>query len=119
MNIELHYLLNAGLCWLIVLTAAIGYFQTARRLKQKWTFWVMLIVGWALLAVSNSLSALRIGQGTGYALAVWLSSYVMVIASLVLLFLKLIQMIQTRKELPKSPNEKVPQIDQGGLGREM
>jgi hypothetical protein len=99
--------------------AGIGYFLTKRRLKQKWTFWMMLFVGWALLALSNSLSALRIGQGTGYALAVWLSSYVIVIASLVLLFLKLIQMIQFRKELPKLPNEEVPHIDQGGLGREM
>ncbi len=111
MNIEWHYLLNAGLCWLIVLMAGIGYFLTVRRLKQKWAFWMILIMGWALLAVANSLSALRIGHGTGYTLAVWLSSYVMVIASLVLLFLRLIHMIQTRKELHKSENERVPQID--------
>jgi hypothetical protein len=116
---EFHYLLNSGLCCLIVLMAVTGYFLTVRRLKQKWAFWVTLIVGWTLLAISNLLSTFRIGQGTAYPLAVWLSSYVMVIASLVLLFLKLIRIMRTGKEMHKQENESIPQITQGGSNKKM
>jgi hypothetical protein len=96
MDLQSHYVINSGLCWFVVLMGAAGYFLTLRRLKQKWAFWVTLIIGWAFLAISNSLSALGIGQGTDYLMAVWLLSYVLVIISLVLLFFKLIQVMKTK-----------------------
>ena len=96
MDLQLHYLVNSGLCWLIVFIALAGYLLTLRRLKQRWAFWVILSIGWAFLAVSNSLSALGIGQGTPYPFALWLSSYVLVIASMVLLFNKLIQVMKVK-----------------------
>jgi hypothetical protein len=80
------------MCWFIVLMAVTGYFLTMKRMGQKWAFWLTLIAGWGVLAVTNTLSALDIGLGTTYLLAIWLSSYVLVLASLVLLFIKLIQM---------------------------
>ena len=98
MDLQSHFVVNSGLSWFIVLMAVAGYFLTLRRLKQKWVFWVMLIVGWTLLAVSNSLSALGIGQGSYYLLTIWLLSYVLVIASLVLLFFKLIQVMKTKSQ---------------------
>src|SRR5512146_2330392 len=70
MDIQTRYLVSSGLCWLIVVMAAAGYFLTLRRLKQKWAFWLMLIIGWAFLAISNTLSALSIGQGTDFPAAI-------------------------------------------------
>jgi hypothetical protein len=92
MDSHLHYLVNAGICWFIVLMAAGGYFLTMKRMGQKWAFWLTLITGWGFLAITNSLTALGIGLGTNYLRGIWLSSYVLVSASLVLLFIKLIQM---------------------------
>jgi hypothetical protein len=97
MTFQFHYLVNSGLCWLIVVMAWAGYFLTWKRTGQKWPFWVILSVGWTFLAVSNSLSALNIGEGTSYLFAIWLSSYVLVFASLVLLFVKLIDQIRARQ----------------------
>lgn len=97
MNFQFHYLVNSGLCWFIVVMSVAGYFLTLRRMGQKWAFWVTLSIGWAFLAISNSLSAMDIGQGTPYLLAIWLSSYVLVFASLVLLFVKLIQVTKVKE----------------------
>jgi hypothetical protein len=113
------YLINSGLCWFIVVMAALGYFLTVRRLKQKWAFWLMLIIGWAFLAIANTLSALNIGQGTYFPTAVWLTSYVMVIASLVLLFLKLIQIVETGKKSTRKTNARFLHLDQGGFRKGM
>jgi hypothetical protein len=97
MDPHLHFLINSLLCWFIVVMAVAGYFLTLRRLGQKWMFWLILSVGWAFLAVSNSLSVLGIGRGTSYVLGIWLSSYALVVASLTLLFIKLVQIIRVKK----------------------
>jgi hypothetical protein len=96
MNSQLHYVINSGLCWFIVLMALVGYILTLKRMKQRWPFWVILSVGWAFLAISNSLAALGVNQGTPYLLAIWLSSYVLVFASLVLMFIKLVESLKGR-----------------------
>ena len=97
MNFQLHYVINSGLCWFIVLMAVVGYFLTLKRIGEKWLFWVILSAGWALLAISNSIVALGISQKTSYLLAIWLSSYVLVFASLVLLFVKVVQILKVKK----------------------
>ncbi len=119
MDIQSRYLISSGLCWLIVVMAAAGYFLTLRRLKQKWAFWLMLIIGWAFLAISNTLSALSIGQGTDFPAAIWLASYVMVTASLVLLFVKLIQVMDAGKKSTRKENARFLHLDQGGFRKEM
>ena len=96
MNPQFHYALNIGLCWLIVFLAFGGYFLTLRRMGQKWPFWVILIGGWAFLAISNTLVVLGICQGTPFVPALWLSSYVLILTSLVLLFFKLIQVMKVK-----------------------
>ena len=97
MTPQIHYVVNSGLCWLIVAIAWVGYYLTWKRAGQKWPFWVVLSSGWTFLALSNSLSALGIGQGASYVYAIWLSSYVLVFASLVLLFVKLVQLRQVKE----------------------
>jgi hypothetical protein len=105
MNFQLHYLINSVLCWVIVLIAIAGYFITLKRIGQKWPFWALLSVGWALIATSNTFVLFRIGQGTFLLLAIWLSSYVLVFASLVLLFVKFIQMSRIKNKVAhQSPN---------------
>jgi hypothetical protein len=98
MDSHLHYLINSGLCWFIVVMALTGYVVTLKRTGQKWPFWVILSIGWAFLAISNSLSTAGLGQDGSYLVAIWLCSYVLVIASLALLFVKLIQTMKGRQQ---------------------
>jgi hypothetical protein len=97
MNFQLRYLINSIFCWSIVALAAAGYFLTLKRIGQKWPFWVVLSAGWALIAISNSIVASGINFGESYLQAMWLSSYVLVFASLTLLFAKVIEIRKVKK----------------------
>ena len=81
--------MNCFFGWFIVLLAIAGYFLTLRRLGEKWAFWNVLAIGWALFAVVQTLLVGGVQAGTPFLIAFWLSSYVLVITSMVLLFLKL------------------------------
>ena len=96
MSTQFHYMLNSGFCWLVVLLTIGGYFLTLKRAGQKWPFWMILMAGWGLLAIANSLVALGINREATYVTGIWLSSFVLVFASLVLLFIKLIQIVNAR-----------------------
>jgi hypothetical protein len=98
MTPQIHHLINSGICWVIVLMAVAGYFLTLKRIGQKWPFWIVLIIGWTFLAISSSLVTLGINPGASYVQAMWLASFVLVIASLTLLFIKLIQLIHAKGE---------------------
>ncbi len=89
MDIPVSYFVNFGFAWLLVLLAIVGYFLTLKRTGEKWIFWIILALGWALLAISYTLLIAGVPAGVGYLTAIWISSYVLVLASLVLLFIKL------------------------------
>lgn len=89
MEIPISNLVNCGFAWLIVLLAVAGYFLTLRRMGQRWLFWIVLAAGWAFFAVAHTLLVAGVSAGTPYLTAIWLSSYVLVVISLALLFLKL------------------------------
>jgi hypothetical protein len=83
------YSVNCGFAWFIVLMSVVGYFLTLKRTGEKWLFWIILALGWAFFAISNTLIVAGVPAGERYLMAIWLSSYLLVMASLVLLFLKL------------------------------
>ena len=94
MDVPISYLVNFGFGWAIVLLAIIGYFLTLRRMGEKWLFWIILVVGWAFFAIAQTLLITGVHAGVPYLVAIWLSSYVLVIASMVLLFIKLTRVKQ-------------------------
>ena len=89
MDMPASYLVNCGFGWFIVLLAVAGYFLTLRRMRERWSFWIILAVGWTFFAVAQTLLVAGVSAGVPYLVAIWLSSFVLVIASLVMLFLKL------------------------------
>jgi hypothetical protein len=93
---QYHYLWNSGLCWLIVFMALLGYWLGLRNSRYKGAFWLILIIGWGFMAISNSLLAIGVELGSHYLFGIWLSSFVMVIASIVLIFIKLIHLMKTK-----------------------
>lgn len=94
MDVPASYFVNCGFGWLIVVLAIGGYFLTLRRMREKWFFWVILAIGWAFFAIAQTLLVTGVSAGVPYLTAIWLSSYVLVIASLVLLFIKLTKVKQ-------------------------
>jgi len=94
MQIPVTYLVNCGFGWFIVALAIAGYFLTLARMRERWTFWIVLAVGWAFFAVANTLLISGVPEGVPYLVAIWLSSYILVAASLALLFVKLTKVKQ-------------------------
>ena len=89
MDMPIGYVVNCGFGWFIVLLAVAGYFLTLKRMQERWSFWIILAVGWAFFAVAQTLLVAGVSAGVPYLAAIWLSSFVLVIASLVTLFVKL------------------------------
>ncbi len=89
MSISLSYAVNSCFGWFIVILAIAGYFLTVKRLGEKWIFWNVLAIGWGCYALAQTLLLSGISADTPYIIAIWFSSYVLVISSMVLLFLKL------------------------------
>lgn len=89
MEIPVSYWVNCGFGWFIVLLAIAGYFLTLKRMRERWSFWIVLAVGWALFATAQTLLVAGVSASVPYLAAIWLSSFVLVISALVTLFVKL------------------------------
>ena len=92
------YTVNCGFAWLIVLLSVMGYMVTLRRTHQKWPLWFILAIGWAFLAIPNTMLVIGISIARPQVTAIWLSSYLLVMASLLLLFLKLVDLARRRSK---------------------
>lgn len=97
MNAPVVHTVNAGFTWLVVALSILGYVITIRRAGQRWSMWIVMATGWTLLAIPNTLLALGVSVGRSETTAVWLCSYVLVMASLVLIFLRLAAMVRHRR----------------------
>ena len=97
MSSQLSYAVNCALSWLIVALSVLGYSLTVKRMKEKWPLWFILGAGWMMLAVPNTLMLTGATLARRQLLVVWFSSYVLVAASLLLLFLKVVQIFRRRK----------------------
>jgi hypothetical protein len=89
MEIPISYWVNCGFGWFIVLLAIAGYFLTLKRMRERWSFWIVLAVGWAFFATAQTLLVAGVSASVPYLAAIWLSSFVLVISALVTLFIKL------------------------------
>lgn len=92
------YTVNCGFTWLIVLLSVMGYVATLRRTHQKWPLWFILAIGWAFLAILNTMLTFGMPIARPQVTTIWLSSYLLVMASLLLLFLKLIDLARRRSK---------------------
>ena len=91
MNQTAINVINCVFTWSIVIMAAVGYFITLKRIGERWMFWIVLATGWACMAVFETLLASGIQISRVQITTIWLTSYLLVMASLLLLFLKFIQ----------------------------
>lgn len=109
MNTTVIDIINCVFAWSIVVFAVGGYLITVKRIGERWPFWIILAVGWTFLAVFETLLAAGLYIDHLKVTTVWLASYLLVMASMLLLFLKFIQ-IKARK-LQGGKTEKLYHLD--------
>ena len=100
MNDEVVYAVKCGLSWLVVAMSACGLILTKRRTGQLWSLWIVLCAAWAILALPNTLLVAGVEMGREQLITIWLSSYVLVMASLALLFLKVARLMRQKTRQP-------------------
>jgi hypothetical protein len=91
MSGTVSHAINCGLAWFIVALAVAGYLITLKRIGERWMFWIMLSCGWGLFAVAQTVVLIGNVDNTSFISALWISSFVLVICSLLLVFLRLIK----------------------------
>jgi hypothetical protein len=91
MNSTAVSVINCTFAWSIVALAVCGYLLTLKRIGERWLFWIVLAIGWSFLAIFETLVASGVSVGNLQITTAWLISYLLVMASLLLLFLKFIQ----------------------------
>jgi len=96
MTTSVSYIVNCSFAWFIVALAIAGYYLTLRRMGEKWLFWIVLGVGWGFFALANTLLAAGVSTTKPVIIAIWLCSYVLVVTSMALLFIKLTHIKQTK-----------------------
>jgi len=91
MDSTLTQAINCGFGWFIVVLAIAGYFLTVRRMGEKWAFWLVLAIGWGFFALANTLLTAGVEAARPVIIGIWFSSFVLVVMSMAMLFIKLAQ----------------------------
>jgi len=91
MDIHMTSLINSALAWVLVIATITGYFVTLRRHGEKLTFWLLLAAGWLCFAVSFTLVSIDASVGARSLVVGILASYVLIMSSLIILFMRLVR----------------------------
>ena len=83
-------IVNSIFAWSIVVFCIVGYFLTIKKTGERWVFWVVLASGWCLFAIAQTIVWAGGNGNTPFIWALWLSSYVLIVCSIVLIFLKFV-----------------------------
>ncbi len=102
MEPKITFIVNFFFAWFLVALAVAGYFLTLKRMGEKWIFWIILAVAWGFFGIAETLLVTGVIVSDSYLTTIRLSSFVLVIASLVLLFLKLASLRRAAKLAVKS-----------------
>ena len=89
---------NLVFAGLIAILSIVGYVLTVKKTGQHWPLWIVLAVGWVILAIPYVIFLAGSDLSVAAMAAMWLSSYVLIMVSLVLLFLKLMNIMKNREK---------------------
>ena len=86
------YIVNSVFGWVLTGLSLAGFFYTSKRVGERWAAWFLLAGGWGFFALAQSLLLVIHDMPLSFLVGLWLSSYVMVILAITMLFLKLIRL---------------------------
>ena len=96
MDSTITCVVNLVFALLIAVLSIVGYALTFKRIGQHWSLWIVLATGWAVLAIPYILFLADLNLSVAVMAAIWLSSYLLIMVSLVLLFLKVLEMMKNK-----------------------
>jgi len=96
MDSTITNVINVVFALLIAVLSIVGYVLTNKRTGQRWSFWIVSATGWTLLSMPHIMLLAEKAMGVSVIAAIWLSSYILIVVSLVLLFLKLLEIMKLR-----------------------
>jgi hypothetical protein len=96
MDSTITNVINVVFALLIAVLSIVGYVLTNKRTGQRWSFWIVSATGWTLLSMPHIMLLADKAMGVSVIAAIWLSSYILIVVSLVLLFLKLLEIMKLR-----------------------
>jgi uncharacterized membrane protein len=96
MDSTITNVINVVFALLIAVLSIVGYVLTNKRTGQRWSFWIVSATGWTLLSMPHIMLLVDKAMGVSVIAAIWLSSYILIVVSLVLLFLKLLEIMKLR-----------------------
>ena len=96
MDSTITNVINVVFALLIAVLSIVGYVLTNKRTGQRWSLWIVLATGWAILAIPYILFLSGHNLSVAVMAAIWLSSYLLIMVSLLLMFLKLIEMMRNK-----------------------
>jgi uncharacterized membrane protein len=85
------FIANCIFAWIWVFLSIAGYYFVRKRLGEKWNVWAFLAVGWFFLATAQTIFLFSIELNLALIATLWIMSYILIMASIVLLFLKVIR----------------------------
>jgi hypothetical protein len=94
MDSTITCVVNLVFALLIAVLSIVGYIVTIKRTGQHWSLWIVLATGWAVLAIPYIIFLADINLSVAVMGAIWLSSYLLIMVSLVLIFLKLLEIMK-------------------------
>jgi len=98
MDSNVGCVVNLVFAGLIAALSIAGYFVTVKKTGEHWPLWILLAVGWITLAIPYAVFLADYNLSVAATAALWLSSYVLIMVSLVLLFLKLLKFMKSREK---------------------
>jgi hypothetical protein len=96
MDSTITNVINIVFALLIAVLSIVGYVLTNKKTGQRWSFWIVSATGWTLLSMPHIMLLAEKAMGVSVIAAIWLSSYILIVVSLVLLFLKLLEIMKLR-----------------------
>jgi hypothetical protein len=85
------FIANCIFAWVWVFLSITGYYFVRKRLGEKWNVWVFLAAGWFFLAAAQTIFLFSVELNLALIATLWIMSYILIMASIVLLFLKVIR----------------------------
>ncbi len=82
MSTPLMYYINVAFTWLLALLSLAAFFYTSRRTGEKWAFWPILALSWAVFGVSHALLLGGVPAGAWYMTFLRVLGYVVMIAAI-------------------------------------
>jgi hypothetical protein len=88
---------NLGFSWLIVFLALFGFFLTLKRTGEKMPFWLVLAGGWTCMAILYLILIVNLPIGKSLLISIALVSFILVMTSMLLIFLKVVAILKNKK----------------------